>query len=235
MWRVVGGLEGYFALGDRNFNWQVSGVYGRGDFSYTSRALVQQNFINALNVSRTADGRVVCNGNAAGATADPACMPLDLFGENRASREALSYVTTPTRASSSMEQTVFNANLTGEVVELPGGMMSFNAGYEFRREEGSFNPSSFEQQGLGRAVAINAAAGKIHSNEFFGELFAPLVDADAGIPGLHRFDVTGKVRWVNNSVNGAFTAFTYGFQYEPLPGVQLRANKTSLVPLTGAG
>ncbi|HEY9253448.1 MAG TPA: TonB-dependent receptor [Stenotrophomonas sp.] len=226
VWRVVGGLEGYFALGDRNFNWQVSGVHGRGDFSYTGRALVQQNFINALNVSRTADGRVVCNGDAAGVTADPACVPLDLFGENRASREALSYVTTPTRASSSMEQTVFNANLTGEVVELPGGMMSFNAGYEFRREEGSFNPSSFEQQGLGRAVAINAAAGKIHSNEFFGELFAPLVDADAGIPGLHRFDVTGKVRWVNNSVNGAFTAFTYGFQYEPLPGVQLRANKT---------
>ncbi|HVJ39405.1 MAG TPA: TonB-dependent receptor, partial [Stenotrophomonas sp.] len=226
VWRVVGGLEGYFALGDRNFNWQVSGVYGRGDFSYTGRSLVQRNFINALNVSRNADGQVVCNGAAAGATPDPACVPLDLFGEGRASRQALAYVTTPTRASSALEQTVFNANLTGEVVALPGGMMSFNAGYEFRREEGRFNPSAFQQQGLGRSVAINPAAGKVHSNEFFGELFAPLVDADAGIPGLHRFDLTGKVRWVNNSVNGAFTAFTYGFQYEPLPGVQLRANKT---------
>jgi outer membrane receptor protein involved in Fe transport len=226
VWRVVGGLEGYFALGDRNFNWEVSGVYGRGDFDYTGRALVQQKFINALNVSRNADGRVVCNGLAAGVTTDPACVPLDLFGESRASRAALSYVTTPTRATSSLEQTVFNANLTGELVELPGGMMSFNAGYEFRREEGRFNPSSFQQQGLGRAVAINAAAGKVHSNELFGELFAPLIDTDAEIPGLHRLDVTGKVRWVNNSVNGAFTAFTYGFQYEPLPGVQLRANKT---------
>lgn len=226
VWRVVGGLEGYFALGERNFNWEVSGVYGRGDFSYTGRSLIQQNFINALNVSRNANGRVVCNSNAPGASFDPACVPLDLFGEGRASREALAYVTTPTRTSSALEQTVFNANLTGDVVELPGGMMSFNAGYEFRREEARFDPSAFQQQGLGRAVAINPSAGKVHSNEFFGELFAPLVDPDAGIPGLHRLDVTGKVRWVNNSVNGAFTAYTYGFQYEPLAGVQLRANKT---------
>jgi len=226
VWRVVGGLEGYFAIGNRSFNWEASGVYGRGDFIYSGRSLVQQNFINALNVSRNADGRVVCDGSAPGAKVDPACVPLDLFGEGRASREALAYVTTPTRSSSTLEQTVFNANLTGDVLELPGGMMSFNAGYEFRREQGRFDPGAFKRQGLGRSVVTNPAAGSVHSNEFFGELFAPLVDADAAIPGLHRLDLTGKVRWVNNSVNGAFTAYTYGFQYEPLPGVQLRANKT---------
>lgn len=226
VWRVVGGLEGHFNLGERGFDWEASGVYGRGHFSYTGQGLVQQNFINALNVTRGADGRVVCDATAPGTVADAACVPLDLFGEGRASREALAYVTVPTHSRAMLAQTVFNANLTGDVIELPGGMMSFNAGYEYRREQGSFQPGSFQQQGLGRSVAVSPARGTVQSNEFFGEVFAPLVDSEAGIPGLHRFDVTAKLRRVNNSVNGWFTAYTYGFQYEPLAGVQLRANQT---------
>ncbi len=226
VWRVVGGLEGHFNLGERGFDWEASGVYGRGDFTYTGQGLVQQNFINALNVTRTADGRVVCDASAPGTVADPACVPLDIFGEGRASRDALAYVTVPTRTRAMLAQTVFNANLTGDIVELPGGMMSFNAGYEYRREQGSFDPGSFQQQGLGRSVAISPSRGTVQSNEFFGEVFAPLVDSETGIPGLHRFDVTAKLRRVNNSVNGWFTAYTYGFQYEPVAGVQLRANQT---------
>jgi len=226
VWRVVGGLQGHFAAGDRNFNWEASTVYGRGDFTYLGRGLVQQNFINAINAVRTADGRVVCDSSAPGTTADAACVPLDLFGEGRASRQALDYVTTPKRTTATLEQTVFNANLTGDIVELPGGAMSFNAGYEYRRDQGRFSPSDYERRGLGRAVPINPASGRIQSNEFFGEVFAPLVNADAGIPGLHRLDLTAKLRRVNNSVNGWFTAYTYGLQYEPLPGVQLRANQT---------
>ncbi len=226
VWRVVGGLEGHFNLGERGFDWEASGVYGRGDFSYGGQGLVQQNFINALNVTRAADGRLVCDASAPGTVADAACVPLDIFGEGRASRDALAYVTVPTRTRAMLAQTVFNANLTGDLLALPGGMMSFNAGYEYRREQGSFDPGSFQQQGLGRSVAISPSRGTVQSNEFFGEVFAPLVDGEAGIPGLHRFDVTAKLRRVNNSVNGWFTAYTYGFQYEPVAGVQLRANQT---------
>lgn len=226
VWRVVGGLDGYFSLGGRGFNWEASGVYGRGDFSYTGTGLVQRNFINAINVTRAADGRVVCDATAPGTKADAACVPLDLFGEGRASRQALDYVTTPRYAAATMEQTVFNANLTGEIVDLPGGALAFNTGYEFRREQGAFRPSAFDRQGLGRSVAINPTQGRIQSNEFFGEVLAPLVNGDAGIPGLHRLDLTAKLRRVDNSVNGWFTAYTYGLQYEPVSGVQLRGNKT---------
>jgi len=226
LWRVVSGLEGHFSVGGRGFDWEASGVYGRGDFTYLGQGLLQQNFINALNVKRLADGRVVCDSTAAGTRFDPACVPLDLFGEGRVSRQALDYVTTPTRSTATLEQTVFNANLTGEVIALPGGMMNFNAGYEFRREQGGFDPGLHRGQGLGREEPIDAAAGKTHSNEWFAEVLAPLVDPDARIPGLRRLDLTVKARRVINSVNGGFTAYTYGFQYEPLSGVQLRANKT---------
>lgn len=226
LWRLVMGLKGHFAVGHRGFDWEVSGIQGRGNFTYLRQGLVQQNFINALNVVRRPDGRIVCDPAAPGTTSDPACKPLDLFGENRPSRAAREYVTMLSRTTSSLSQTVFNANLTGELVALAGGMMSFNAGYEYRRERGRVDPGVYSRLALGRDKPIAASDKQVHSHEFFGEAFAPLVDPDAAIPGLRRLDLTAKIRRVFNSVNGGFTAYTLGFQYEPMPGVQLRGNKT---------
>jgi len=226
LWRVVAGLKGHFIVGGRGFDWDVSGVRGHTDSVYLRNGLIQQNFINALNVTRTPDGRVVCDGTAAGTTPDPDCVALDLFGEGRASRQARDYVTMPSRATSANAQTVFNANLTGEIAKLPGGMMSFNAGYEFRREQARFEPGRYQRDALGRRKSVAASANQVDSNELFGEVFAPLVDAGAQIPALHRLDLTLKLRRVVGSVNGGFTAYTYGFQYEPLAGLLLRGNRT---------
>jgi len=226
LWRVVGGLSGPFDLAGRSYNWEATMTHGQGRFDYLSRGLIQQNFINALNATRDAAGNVVCDSTRPGTTADPACAPLDLFGQGRASREALAYVSTPTRATSDTAQTVFNTNVTGGLFDLPGGETTFNVGYEYRREAASFTPSTYQRLGLGRAVPIQGSRGSYYSNEYFGEVFAPLVDSEAGIPGLHRLDLTGKLRRVQSSVNGGFNAYTYGFQYEPLEGLQLRANRT---------
>ncbi|MCC4600998.1 TonB-dependent receptor domain-containing protein [Xanthomonas melonis] len=226
LWRAVFGLQGAFDAAGRNFTWEASVNHGEGSFDYYNFGLIQQNFINALNVTRNSAGQIVCDSTAAGTTADPACVPLNLFGEGVASPAARSYVTTPTHAQAQMKQTVFNANITGALMDLPGGELRFNAGYERRREEGSFTPSEFERLGRGRSVPIAPASGQFTTNEYFGEILAPLVKTDADIPGLHRLDLTGKLRRVENTVNGWFSAYTYGLQYEPIAGMQLRGNKT---------
>ncbi|CEM58977.1 TonB-dependent receptor domain-containing protein [Xanthomonas campestris] len=226
LWRAVVGLQGSFDAAGRGFNWEASVNHGEGNFDYYNDNLIQQNFINAINVTRNSAGQIVCDSSAAGTTVDPNCAPLNLFGEGVASRAARNYVIAPTHAEAQMKQTVFNANITGAIIDLPGGELRFNAGYERRREEGSFTPSTFERLGQGRSVPIAAASGEFTTNEYFGEILAPLVNPDAGIPGLHRLDLTGKIRRVENTVNGWFSAYTYGLQYEPFQGVQLRGNKT---------
>jgi outer membrane receptor protein involved in Fe transport len=224
--RVVAGVEGYFSAGARNYDWNASLTHGRGDFDYLGTGLIQQNFINAINVTQDASGNIVCNSAAAGTVADANCRPLNLFGEGLASPEALAYVSTPTRAEAESRQTVFNTSLTGGLFDLPGGEFAFAIGYEHRRESGGFTPSEYQRLGQGRSVPIQAASGRYNTNEYFGEVLAPLVNPDAGIPGLHRLDLTAKVRRVDNSVAGWFTSYTYGLQYEPFAGVQLRGNRT---------
>ena len=224
--RVVAGLDGYFEVGSRGFKWEASVTHGRGDFDYFGTGLIQQNFINALNVTTDANGNIICNASAPGTVADPNCRPLNLFGENQASAEALAYVSTPTHAKAETRQTVFNASVAGGLFNLPGGEFSVAAGFEHRREEGSFTPSEYQRLGQGRSVPIQAASGEYHTNEVFAEFLAPLFNPDWNLPGLHRLDLTAKVRRVDNSVAGGFNAFTYGIQYEPFAGLQLRGNKT---------
>src|SRR5690606_22041626 len=111
---------------------------------YLGNGLIQQNFINALNVTTDASGNIICDSAAAGTTVDANCRPLNLFGEGLASRDALDYVSTRTLAKAQTRQTVFNASVTGGLFDLPGGEFSAAAGYEHRREEGSFTPSEYQ-------------------------------------------------------------------------------------------
>lgn len=233
--RGVFGIDGTFDLAGTVFNWEVTANLGRNEAKFFQTVLNQQNFINALNVTRLPNGQIVCSTTptpglivpGGGAPiADPNCVPLNLLGEGRASLAARDYVTGRTQTDTALEQQVFNANLGGSLFELWGGPLSFNAGLERRIERGSFNPDEFQQRGLGREVAFLPMQGSFATKEIFVEVFAPLVDSDANLPLLNRFDLTAKYRRVDNTVNGVFNTYTYGFQWEPIEDFEFRGNFT---------
>jgi outer membrane receptor protein involved in Fe transport len=235
VYRGVIGIEGDFDAFDRSFNWEVSANWGRNDSEFFGTAINQQHFINSLHVTRNASGQVVCTTTPVaglvipgGGTpqADPGCVPLMLFGEGRNSREALAYVTERTLTESTLEQRVFNANIGGDILDTWGGPVGFNFGYEHRIEEGSFEPNAFQQAGRGRAVPILPNEGEFDTDEWFAETVIPLVDPEWNVPLLHKFDITGKFRQVDNTVNGKFDTYTYGFQFRPIEDLEIRGNRT---------
>jgi outer membrane receptor protein involved in Fe transport len=243
LYRGVVGLLGNFAINERPFTWEVSANYGRSTQEFFQTVLNQQNFTNALNVVLDANGRPVCAGTAIpgliipqlpvgqigrveGPRPDPACVPLDIFGEGRASPAARAYVTDLTRAVAVLQQQMWNANISGSFFDTWAGPVDFNVGVERRKEKGAFTPDDFQINARGRAVAINPNAGEFTTKEAFAETIVPLWDPANGTPGLHRLDLTGKFRYVDNTVNGEFDAYTYGLQYRPLADLELRGNKT---------
>jgi outer membrane receptor protein involved in Fe transport len=234
---LVMGADGNFALADRDYNWQFSFSTGKSTSDFFQTVLNQQNFVNALNVRLNGAGQVECSPVALPATlliipgggtpvADPNCVPLNLFGENSMTQAARDYVTDQTRARSVLEQQIINVNVGGAPFDTWGGEFAFNVGYERRFEKGAFIPDAFQQAGRGRAVAIIPNAGRFNTQEWFGEFVAPLVNKDWDWVLLKRFDVTGKFRRVDNTVNGVFDAYTYGFQWVPVDGLTVRANRT---------
>ena len=181
-----------------------------------------QNFINATNVALV-NGQIVCttartrNGGsgfaAPGGTpiADPNCVPLNLLGEGRASQAALDYVINDSVTVATLDQEVINFNIGSTLFDLWGaGPIGFNVGYEHREEEGRFIPDTFVRTGLGRSVAISPVTGSYNLDEVFGEVLFPLVSPENDIPFIYNAELKGSVRYVDNTVNGGFTAWSAG-------------------------
>ena len=233
------GVRGNFRFLGGDFDAEVYGSYGRTRSNDYGQDLNAQRFINATNVGRDAAGNIVCttaatraggNGFAApGGTpiADSACVPLNLFGRGVASQAARDYVIEQFVTRSRQEQTVFNSSISGTTGDIYGsGGIGLNIGYEYRREEASFTPSDFQQQGRGRSVPISALSGSYELNDIFGEVVLPLVSPDLNWSFLNQVTLTGRGRYSYNSINGGFFAYTGGANIAPVQDVMFRGTYT---------
>ena len=229
VYRGVGGFNGTFDVGTRSFVYEVAANYGRSVSYFTGNVLNQQNFVNAINNCVVA-GVTAANNVAQGGAlpvADAACVPLDVFGEGRASAAARRYVTSVTTAKSILSQQVYTANIsTADLVQLWSGGVGFSVGFEHRQEGGSFEPDAFQRAGLGRSVPIGGNGGTFSTNEFNTELLIPLVSAANNIPFIETLEIEGKARYVRNTVNGGFWAYTYGGRFRPIKDIEFRGNYT---------
>ena len=232
LYRGVVGLRGEFAAADRTFDWEISANFGSSTATSYSQQINRQRFANALNVVVGPTGSIVCNPagtiRAGGLlpVADAACVPLDIFGDGRPSREARAYISSIETVESRMKQTVFNANIGGELFDTWAGPISFNVGAEQREEEGSFSPNDYLVAGLGRSAALTPTSGSFRTTETFGEFIIPLASPDNEWTLLRRVNLVGKARSVDNTVNGQFTTSTFGVQYQPVEGLEIRGNVT---------
>lgn len=232
-YRAVAGARGDFSIGGRRFNYEVSSNVGRVDIKDTRQDLNAQRFINAVNVTRNTAGQIVCTATptvqaAPGGTpiADAACVPLNLLGEGLSSPAARAYVIQQNETHSRLEQIVYNANVGGSPFDLFGNETGFNVGYEHREERGSFTPSTFEQLGQGRSVAIAPVSGKYNIDEVFGEAILPVVTPSNGLSFLNKVQINASGRYVDNTVNGGFFAWSAGGLIAPIADIMFRGNYT---------
>ena len=224
-------LNGDFAFGERNFNWEVAASYGTSSNTQVTPSYVFQNVVNALNATTNASGQIVCAGtpvNAPTSTASSTCAPLDIFGRNSPSVAALQYITHLASVESFNTQRDVTAFIAGDIIKLPAGEWKASAGYENRRESAAFMPDDFYTQDLGQAQ-VTGIAGSYITNEAYIETLLPIFSPSQDIPGLYRVEVEAAARRVDNSLAGDATTYTYGFRWSPIEDVQFRGNKTKSI------
>ena len=237
-YRFVGGFDGTFAIGTREFNWEASGNYGRSKTVGRNFELVQQNFANALDAVAGPDGTITCRPGAAAAAiavGNPNCAPLNPFGIGTASREARDYIFAEARPVSVNTQWVINANVQGKVLPIWGGDVQFSLGYEHREEKTAFDPGAYYRGAdngdgtrtqFGRSIPIDPVVGKFHTNEVFGELRIPLVSEATGLSWLRTAELDGAARYVNNSLSGGDLTWTAGGRLGFFRDLTFRGNFT---------
>lgn len=227
-WRALVGLEGDFNVGNRAFYYSLSASRGRTEGFSENPDKHANRFANTLNAVNVG-GTIVCaiNADADLTNDDPACAPINPFGNTPASAQALAYMTV--MAGSSFENTQDNylATLGGDLIALPGGLMKFSIAYEHRRETTSLTPSAADQAGVvfnsGGSLPISAG---YHTNEFSGEVLVPLVGGDFTLPLVRSLEASGSVRFVDHSIAGKETVWGVGGRWDTGLGVTFRASRS---------
>jgi outer membrane receptor protein involved in Fe transport len=222
-YRAVVGLEGDFAGGA--WNWDAYYQYGRNEFHQAmSNDPINARMRNAVDAVQVGS-EVVCriNANASAADDDPACRPLNLFGENLYSQDALGYVLGEGFQQTDSTQHVFAANLGGELFTIADRPVSVSFGAEYRSNEiaGSTDPISAN---LGFWVLNGqAVSGKQEVKEGYGEVLVPLL---AGQPFAETLELSAAARYTDYSTSGSVVTWKVGGVYEPIPALRFRVTRS---------
>ena len=171
------------------------------------------------------------------------CLPLNVFGNAQTLNSAatLSYVTGGPRVDTAdNQQRVLTASLTGEAFKLPAGWVRVNVGAELHHEGAIFQPDLGSSIGLtsGPFATFARTGGQTDTQEFFGELFAPIFSRDMNVPLLDLLEFNGSVRHVretssdiNNLGSGVndSTTFELGGRWSPVKDLVFRGSYTQAI------
>jgi outer membrane receptor protein involved in Fe transport len=214
-YRFVGGLRG--ELGN-NWRWEVSGQYGRSDFTNN-----QENNLLKSNLAKAADAvrvgaNIVCrvNANASTTDNDPSCVPINLFGKGSPSQAALDYVFETSRSKTRLTQTVVAGEIGGELFQGWAGPILGTVGAEYRKEK--LNRTVDASSAAQDFIIVNAQplSGGFEATEVFGEIAIPIIDGD------QKLDFNGAARYTHYSTVGNVVTWKAGLTFEPVDFLRFR-------------
>jgi outer membrane receptor protein involved in Fe transport len=188
-----GGLpDGLGVLSD--WKWEGSFNFGRTEGTEIKQGLlVRPRLERALGPSFIDDAGVATCGTPDAPIAG--CVPLDLFsGEGSITQEMLDYITYTGTARGYTQQQVVDLGVNGPLFSLFERDIGLAVGYQYRDEEGGFQPDPLTESGDTTGNKGEATQGGYRVNAVYGELNIPL---HFDIPAVETFELTGALRFVN--------------------------------------
>jgi iron complex outermembrane recepter protein len=223
-YRVVLGLKGDVLDG---WNYDVYGQYYSSYlYQYNSHYLSNQRINNSLQVLNVG-GVPTCKSVIDGS--DPACVPWNIWKDGGVTPAQVAYLDSPGAEQGTVKETVFAANLAGDLgrygIKLPTANdgIGVSVGAEYRKDAlkfaGDANLASGDLSGFGGAVTAIDASTNV--KEYFTEARAPLIQDHTGIKDL-VFDA--GYRYSDYDLAGGVSTYKFGLQYAPTDDIRFRGS-----------
>lgn len=246
-WRGVAGIEG--SLGG-SWNYSLALERSRAHYQLFGRNnLIIENFYNGADtVIDPATNRPVCRSTLLGLPQGQGCVPINLFGEDSASAEAIAYAAGTAKADLYLNQTNVMLDFRGSPFDTWAGPVSLAFGAEYRKEtalqkvdpiSGKVKsnagirgfPTSANGQPGGFALSNpQPIQGEFSVKEAYGEIVVPLA---RDIPLLYSLDLNGAVRYADYSNVGGVWTWKIGATWEPISALRLRATRSRDIRAAG--
>lgn len=214
---------------DLGGSWKASAHYSHGEVNTKQRVgntRVVSRFNNAINAV-SSGGQIVCAINADAVTTndDPACRPLNLFGRNAPSAEALAYVMDTQRSDTVSKLDAAAVELQGDLFSLWAGPVTIAVGAEARWEEQSARSGTLDLSGaFGPVLTLfgNPVSGGFDVREVFGEVALPLLDIENKV----KIDLNGAARYSDYSRSGGIWSWKAGGTVSLFDSVMFRGTRS---------
>jgi outer membrane receptor protein involved in Fe transport len=250
------GLEGSFQIGDRYFSWDV--MAARNDSQRDSKGTGYVNLFNMKN-ALGASGYDAANDvffcGTSYATRIVGCTPFNIFGGPTlglgTTAGGFGYGDAPRAVNASDVAAMLNyvgytqvstagntlinyaGNITGDLFELPAGMLSFAVGFEYRRDSGFDQPDTLVSSGGSSDNFSQPTKGETEVTEYFAEVTVPLLK-DVFL--AKELEIRAAVRKSDYSARGSIglvdyapdpgspTNAMYGLKWKPMDDLLIRAS-----------
>ncbi len=249
-YRVVGGVEGDF---NDDWHYEVAVNWGRLETAYNAlnnlyltdaagnfdgyllaidAVTAPANFTGSNFVTTQFGTKAICAVNAgANGNIRPDCVPLNLFGDNRADPRALAFSNVTGHRDEWAEEFVASAFVRGDLsqlFELPGGPIQFALGAEYRTEKAYSRFDSKTENGQTFLNAIQAfTPPALEVKEAYGEVRIPLLK---DTPGFELLSIEGAARVSDyNTSTGTVWAYNVSGIWAPIQDIRFRANYSTSV------
>lgn len=208
-WYVSTGLDGSFEAGGRDMYWDITTIWSENNATQT-----KLNQFNARAISIALGPPEICAVN-------PGCVPLNIVGEGSMTQEMLDYVTYTGLDTSDQELFDVTANLAGTIMDLPAGPMGFAVGFEYREEDGSFQPDPVVVAGETADVPTSPTAGGFDVTEYYGEVIIPLLSE---VSGANVLDLSIAFRHSDYDLFSGDTVGKYSLNWGPTENFMFRTS-----------
>lgn len=208
--QIMAGLEGTM---NNNWFWDAHVSHGEtetlANFQNFSSVQRWRALVGAPNFGRnfSQTGNVVGGGGAAGTATCQTGLPV--VQEFQMSEDCFAAMGVNLQNNSQLEQTVAEANLSGDVMQLPAGPLQFAAGGAWRENTYSFTTDnltlfeSFVEQAVGLRPGGNSV-GEFDVSEIYGELLIPVV---TDLPGVQSLNLELGGRYSDYSTVGGVSTY----------------------------
>lgn len=161
-------------------------------------------------------GAIVCRSSLANPS--NGCVPINTFGGNAMSSQALAYVQGTPEFRQTMKQEVLSATLRGEPMSLPAGALVTAFGVEARRESvaGQADASGTAREWL--FGNFTPTQGDNEVKEVFAEAFIPLIE--------DTLSLNTAVRVADYAYTGTAETWKLGATWKPFDAVTIRAARS---------
>ena len=118
--------------------------------------------------------------------------------------------------TTSVEQEIVGGNISGDLYELPAGMIGIAAGFEYREEYSRSEFDALQQAGLNAGNAIPATEGSFDVTEYYVE---------ANVPIFETLSMNAAVRLSDYSTVGNTESWNVGLDWTVTDSLRLRATR----------